>query len=81
MEQQATFDQFNCNVWYTQGVNPEAATAQIDGYFCPSATKKTMKSLSTAAEETYGGQSLPTMHYYGVQGPKGTIRPTETPIR
>ncbi len=70
IEQTAIYDQIDFGVTgYTNAANLAVALNKIDGFFCPSGVRTTMKSTNTS--ENSGGAATWSTHYYGILGAKG----------
>ncbi len=64
LEQNALYDQFNFNEYYTTTNNRAAAMNRVETYFCPSSRNADQKSNVT---------NVWAMHYLGLAGPIGAV--------
>jgi prepilin-type processing-associated H-X9-DG protein len=69
IEEDSLHTRFDLSTVYNGATNRSVALTIPATYHCPSSLERT--SSATTGEE-YGGTKIPTLHYYGNMGPKGS---------
>lgn len=69
IEQTSLYNAFDQSLSWGTPLNSRAASNKVPMYLCPSATK--FESDFVHVSEQFNGVQISTLHYYGIQGPKG----------